>query len=211
MSNSITGDRGESPWVIAGTVAGVVGAVAAAAVFILPSADSRTDDTQAVASSGAGSSSTKEPGTITAPETSLRAAATGAAADGRSLSTLSPEIGAGSIQVTGQDIAIPCPSNQSDDTEREFGYALPSAFSNLSTRVTLTGPADRDATASVQVFIKRRQDRSDRIPEVGRAVVTSSIPAAVDAPLSTAVAVRLRVRCASPDQTVHLISPRITR
>jgi hypothetical protein len=217
MVNMISGDRGESPWVIVGTVAGVVGAVAAAAVFILPSADSRSGDSpagppstsstaSASSSSAGGSPSASGSSSTTGPTTEL-----GTAADGRALTALTAESGAGLIRVTGQDIAVGCPSNQSDDTEREFGYALPSAFATLSTRVTLSGTADPDTTASVQVFIKRRQDRSDRIPEVGRVVVTAAAAGKLDAPLTTAVALRFRIRCASPDQTVHLIAPRITR
>jgi hypothetical protein len=212
MANMVTSDRGESPWVIVGTVAGVVGALAAAAVFVLPSADSRSDDTTADRSPGNGSPSTSGPGTTAEPGTGpLPAETTSAAGDGRALTALTAEIGAGLIQVAGPDIAVSCPSNQSDDTEREFGYALPSTFSDLTTRVKLTGQGDPEATASVQVFIKRRQDRSDRIPEVGRVVVTSAAPGELKAPLTTAVALRFRIRCASPSQTVHLIAPRITK
>jgi hypothetical protein len=199
----------EFRWVIIGTVAAVIGALAAAAVFFIPvpgprgGDDPTTSTTDPAPAARKTFSTTDSAGPSTGP--------TAGSNNERVLTALSPEIGSGSIQVTGQDIAIPCPSNQSDDTEREFGYALPSAFGRLTARVTLTGDADPDSTASVQVFIMHRQDRSDRVPEVGRVVVTSGGAGDLKAELASAVALRLRIRCASSEQTVHLIDPRISR
>jgi hypothetical protein len=201
----------EFRWVIIGTVAAVIGALAAAAVFFIPVPGPRGGDDPTTSATDSEPAARKTFSTTDSAGPSTGGPSTAGANNERVLTALSPEIGSGSIQVTGQDIAIPCPSNQSDDTEREFGYALPSAFGRLTARVTLTGDADPDSTASVQVFIMHRQDRSDRVPEVGRVVVTSGGAGDLKAELASAVALRLRIRCASSEQTVHLIDPRISR
>jgi hypothetical protein len=189
-----------------GTVAGVVGALAAAAVFVFPPGDSHSPAQSPSASTQPGF--TDRP---TLTKTSPISTAAGAAREIRLLADLTPVIGADQITVTGHDIAIRCPSNQSDDTYQEFAYSLPSTYRELSTNVTVTGSADQDAIAGVQVFGQQRQDRSDRLIELGRSIVKAGETHQLGAQLGTAVAVTFRVSCVSPNQTVHLIAPRITR
>jgi hypothetical protein len=186
-------DRGESTWSKVGVIAGIIAAVAAVAVFIIPVPSSHPPE---------------EPTATPGP----RAAESGTAkADTRFLSDLTPQTGDGLITATGQDLAVPCPSNQSDDTEREFSYNLTTSFRALDGDVTVSGDGGPDATASVQAFTQHRQDRSDRIEEAGRAVVPAATTRPLTAALGGAAVLTFRVRCSSEKLTVHLIGPALSR
>jgi hypothetical protein len=77
--------------------------------------------------------------------------------------------------------------------------------------VGVSGPGDPDATAAVQVFVQRRQDRSDRVVEVGRSVVHRGDAGRLAVPLDDAAAVVLRVTCAATTQSVRLAGPKLSR
>jgi hypothetical protein len=201
-----------------GAAAGIVGALAALAVFVWPTADGRLGHDDATRRPGGiGGSST--PGTTGAAiegEATVTPATTvpGPPSDpagSRRLVALTPSTGVGSAESRGDDLLMPCPSNQSDDRYRELRYDLLAPYASLTTGVGVSGPGDADATAAAQVFVQRRQDRSDRTIEVGRAVVRAGKTVPIRAELSDATSVVIRVTCAVPGQTVTLTNPRLIR
>jgi len=196
---------------VVGAVAGVVGAVAAVAVFFLPTFDGRQSSASSSGTSaGAGSVSAASDGaaSVGGASPSMTPAVP---ADVRPLSALAPSTGVGSVRVEGGDLVVPCPGNQSDDRYREVRYDLVAPYHRLESGVGLSGPGDPDATAAVQVFVQRRQDRSDRVVEVGRSVVHRGDAGRLAVTLDDAAAVVLRVTCAATTQTVRLASPKLSR
>jgi hypothetical protein len=202
------GGRSAEFWlVVVGTIAGVVGATAAVAVFFFPPAGGSPDPARTPASP-----STLPNGALPGPvPTSNEPLVTGSG-DSRYLATLTPAAGAGFVQKKGQDLNLTCPTNQSDDTEHELAYELPAPYAQFAARMQVAGQADREATASVQVFIQRRQDRSDRYLQAGDPVVLQQAgERAFTRDVNDAVRLAIRVRCTSSTQVVRLTAPRITR
>jgi hypothetical protein len=157
---------------VVGAVAGVVGAVAAVAVFFLPTFDGRQSSaSSSPTAAGAGSVGAASERRVVGERWRRRRWTPAVPADVRPLSALAPSTGVGSVRVEGGDLVVPCPGNQSDDRYREVRYDLVAPYHRLESGVGLSGPGDPDATAAVQVFVQRRQDRSDRVVEVGRSVV----------------------------------------
>jgi hypothetical protein len=196
----------------AGTLAGIAGAVAAAAVFVFHTADGRSPASAAT------------PTVSTAPfsaRTSSAGAASGVGGDTkgmestgetRYLASLNAEAGSGFVQVKGRDLRLPCPTNESDDTDHEVTYGLPATYASLASGMSVSGQADPDATAGIQVFIQHRQDRSDRQVQVGNPIVLrQATSATLTRPLGDAVELTLRITCTSSDQVVLLTAPRIIR
>ncbi|GAA3621944.1 hypothetical protein GCM10022223_43620 [Kineosporia mesophila] len=210
MSISGFGLRGRSAefWVACvGTLAGIIGAAAAVAVFVVPAktGDASADPQTSVSGAPptAGSSQT----TSSPPETTAVTAS-----DIRYLTDLSPKAGAGFLETEGRNLGLSCPTNQSDDVQHEVTYPLPAAYSQFSAEMTVGGEADPEATASVQVFIQRRSDRNDVRVQVGDPIVLKQqARTAFTRPLGEAVQLVLRVRCTSSTQIVELNSPQLTR
>jgi hypothetical protein len=201
-----SGRRRKFPWVAVSTVAGVVGALATVAVFFIPSADSRSPSNGDAP--GRSISVTGSPGMSTSGSST---SSTTEAGETRFVAELALRAGVGLVKPVGRDIMIPCPNNQSDDSERQFSYDLPARYASLVAGVSVSGDADPDATAAVQVYIQHRQERSDRVPEAGRAVVAVGRPGNLNVTLGDAVIVSFRVTCSASSQTVRLVSPRIAR
>ncbi|GLY32550.1 hypothetical protein [Kineosporia sp. NBRC 101731] len=202
--------RGRSAefWVACvGTLAGIIGAAAAVAVFVVPaktgdaSADPPTSTSGALPSAGS---------TQTGSSPSQAPVAT--ASDIRYLTDLSPKAGVGFLETEGRNLRLSCPTNQSDDVQHEVTYALPAAYSQFSAEMTVGGEADPEATASVQVFIQRRSDRNDIRVQVGDPIVLKQqARTSFTRPLGEAVQLVLRVRCTSRTQIVELKAPQLTR
>lgn len=207
MARTVLRGRSAEFWFAAvGTVAGVIGAAAAVAVFIIPA---KTDD-QAVAApttpsvTASTSVSGKTAGAI--PETMP------GVAEVRYLADLTPKAGAGFLQTKGRNLIVSCPTNQSDDVFHEVSYALPAAYAQFAAKMTVAGEADPEATASIQVFTQHRADRSDVQDQAGDPVVLKQLASMeFTRPIGEAVQLTLRARCASSTQTVQLEAPRITR
>jgi hypothetical protein len=201
----------QSVLAVVGAVTGVVGAVAAVAVFFLPTADgrqsSRVNATSSESPDGAGSARGAE--SVGGGATPSMTPAV--PADVRRLAELPPSTGVGSMRVEGGDLVVPCPGNQSYDRYRELRFELVAPYRRLESGVGVSGPGDPDATAAVQVFVQRRQDRSDRVVEVGRSVVHRGDAGRLAVALDDAAALVLRVTCAATTQTVRLGAPRLTR
>jgi hypothetical protein len=205
--NGLRGRSAEFWFAAVGTVAGLIGAAAAVAVFVIPA---KTDDQVINAPTTPSVTLATSESEITSgalPET-----ATPTTAEGRYLADLQPRSGAGFLKTKGQDLSVSCPTNQSDDVYHEVSYALPAAYAQFATQMAVAGAADPEATASIQVFIQHRADRSDVQAQVGDPVVLKQ-GASMDftRPLGEAVQLTLRARCASSTQIVQLKAPRITR
>lgn len=198
----------QSTFAVVGTVAGVVGAVAAVAVFFLPTADGRQPGATTSSVSPAGADAPAGAGPASTATPSMTPAVP---ADVRPLADLPPSTGVGSMRVEGGDVVVPCPGNQSDDRYREVRFDLVAPYRRLESGVGLSGAGDPDATAAVQVFVQRRQDRSDRVVEVGRSVVHRGDAGRLAVALDDAAALVLRVTCAATTQTVRLASPKLLR
>ncbi len=200
--NALRGRSAEFWFAAVGTVAGVIGAAAAVAVFAIPA---KTDD-----------KATDAPTTPTVTMATSETTATTAGAlpettDVRYLADLTPKSGAGFLRTEGRDLSVSCPTNQSDDVFHEVSYTLPAPYAQFAARMTVAGEADPEATASLQVFIQHRADRSDVQVQVGDPIVLKQ-EAGLDftRPLGDAVQLTLRARCAANTQTVQLTAPRIT-
>lgn len=194
---------------VIGVVSAVVGAIAAALVFFVPSADARHPQAD---------SSSARPAASTQPNVSSALGTPGPGPaepgrEGRYLASLIPTTGIGFLSISGHDLQVSCPTNQSDDTQHEVSYALPAPYSNLTTGLRVSGKADSEATAALQVFIQHRLDRTDREEQVGNNAVlrTGQSASIVFGPLSNAVQLTLRIRCTSRTQTFTLAAPQITR
>lgn len=202
MPGSGPGHRSVEFWLtVTGTVAGIIGAVAAVAVFVVPA---KTSDNP-----GVSMPSTSSEGGHSGAETALPT--TVAVDQSRYLSDLTPSVGAGFLHIEGEDLTISCPTNQSDDTYHEITYALPAAYSEFTTSMTVDGEADPEATASVQVFIQRRADRNDIQVQVGDPVVLEQGGSMTfSRSLAEAAQFTVRARCTSSTQVVVLGTPTIS-
>jgi hypothetical protein len=145
------------------------------------------------------------------------------APDRRAIAPMTPATGVGAVRAVGGeggeggegggggDVVLACPGDRSGDRYREVRYDLPAPYRRLDTGVVVSGPGDPDATAAVQVFVRHREDRGDRVVEVGRSVVHSGQPGTLAVPLDDAGSVLLRVTCMVTTRTVTLTSPRLSR
>ncbi|GAB6898097.1 hypothetical protein [Kineosporia succinea] len=202
MATRSARDRPAEFWIaVIGCVAGVIGAAAAVAVFVIPAATG--EDPSPPPTTGE---------TTPPPTTPASTLSTEASTDVRYLVDLKPSAGAGFLETTGQDLSISCPTNQSDDVEHEVTYTLPTEYTQLTTDMTVGGEADAEATASLQLFVQRRVDRNDAQTQAGDALVLKQgARGAFTRPLGGATTLTLRVRCTSRDQVVKLAGPRVTR
>ena len=194
--------------VVIGTIAGVVGALAAVAVFVIPAAE-RKDPNATPTTRAASTASTSVTDSSSGVSMTLSSAV---ARDGRYLVSLDPTAGTGSMEVKGNDVLLACPSGQSDDTYRELSYSLPAQYAAFTTGVTIAGQADPDQTAGIEVYIQHRVDRSDRQILVGTPfVLKQSTSAPLTRPLGDAAQISIRYFCATSTQAIMLTAPRLTR
>jgi hypothetical protein len=195
----------ESIWTKVGVIAGVVGAVVAVVAFFVtfppvhlrPSED-KESTRPAVTARNSTSAPSSPSGTIAPNE--------------RHLAELPLAQGGGAVRVIdGRDLSMPCGSGQSDDRYRQIEYELPGPYTSFQTHATIGGKADEEASVGVQVFIRARQERSDRILEAGKAVLLArgSEPVTVD--MTNARAILLRITCSANTLTVTFTDPRIGR
>jgi hypothetical protein len=192
----------ESNWSKVGVIAGVVGALATVAVFGWPTRDGRDETARARQSPAATASQYP---TSASPNPS----GTSALSE-RHLAELPFAQGGGAVTVVnGRDLSMPCGSGQSDDRYRQIEYELPGPYTSFTTSVTARGKADVEAQVGVQVFVRARQDRSDRTPEVGRTVLHPNGSEPLTADITDARAILLRITCSTSALTVTFTDPRI--
>ena len=160
MAAAVKKPKKESGWAKAGVTAGVIGALAAAAVFVFPTKDGRLGQTGGNSTSSSGTAQNR---TTAAPNPSLTSASYE-----RHLAELPLTQGGGVVTVLGgRDLSMPCGSGQSDDSYRQIEYELPGSYTSFTTRATAGGKSDPEAKIGVEVFVRARQERSDRTPRAG--------------------------------------------
>jgi hypothetical protein len=194
----------ESRWTKIGAIitAGftVVGALAALAVFWVKTADGRVPDNPT------SSAATSEQATKAPPPSETRALKE------RHLAELPLAQGGGVVRVIGsRDLSLPCGSGQSDDRYRQIEYELPAAYTSFTTRATAAGKADPEASVGVQVFVRAREEKSDRTREAARIVIPANRSRPMTADITDARAILLRITCSVSTLSVTLADPRIGR
>jgi hypothetical protein len=195
---------------ITGGIIAALGGLASLAVFVFPTADGRmsreASPTTSPPAATSSSAATDQTGASTAPPDPAPSSD-----QARSLGALTPSVGAGLVTPLGQDLQVDCPSNQSDDTEREISYDLKGPYQRFDATVSLVGTADPDDSVAVRVFIGYRQERSDRRAPVGQAVARANQKPQLTAPLTGATHVSLVVLCSSSQLKVRIGAPTIVR
>jgi hypothetical protein len=188
---------------VIGAFIGVIGALAAAAVFLFPTRDGRDQ----AARDNSTSSAEKTQNPTSAPNTP------GAGASNeRHLAELSLAQGGGAVRVIGaKDLSMPCGSGQSDDRYRQIEYELPGPYTSFTTRATAGGKADVEASVGVEVFVRARQERSDRTLKVGTIVLQANRSEPLTADITDARAILLRITCSASTLNVTFTDPRIGR
>ena len=190
-------------WTKIGVIAGVVAAGAAVAVFVVPTRDGRNETDRA---------NTTQSAEATQNPTSAPNPSRASAPNERHLAELPLAQGGGAVKVNGgRDLEMPCGSGQSDDQYRQIEYALPAAYASFATHATASGKADREASVGVQVFVRARQERSDRTLEAGRTVLPANGSGPLTADITNARAILLRITCSASTLTVTFSDPRIGR
>jgi hypothetical protein len=106
---------------------------------------------------------------------------------------------------------MPCGSGQSDDQYRQIEYELPGPYASFTTRATVDGKTDVEASVGVQVFLRARQERSDRTPEARRIAVKVNTSEPLTADITNARAILLRITCSASTLNVTFTDPRIGR
>ena len=186
------------------TLFGLVGAVAAAAVFFVPTRDGRDEADRA--KSTASANTTQNPSIPPANPSGTIAPTQ------RHLAELPLAQGGGSVSVVdGRDLSMPCGSGQSDDRYRQIEYELPGPYTSFTTRATARGKADVEASVGVQVFVRARHERSDRTLEGFRTVLKTNGAEPITADITNARAILLRITCSASTLTVTFTDPRIGR
>jgi hypothetical protein len=188
---------------VLGTIFGLAGAIAAAAVFFVPTRDGRdeADRAKSTVSADTTQNPSGSPANPSEPSESTE----------RHLAELPLTQGGGSVSVVGRDLSMPCGSGQSDDRDRQFEYELPGPYTSFTTRATVRGKADVEAKVGIQVFVRARQERSDRTLEAGRTVLKTNGSEAITADITNARAILLRITCSTSTLNVTFTDPRITR
>jgi hypothetical protein len=188
-------------WTKIGVIAGVVGAGAAVAVFVFPTRDGRDERANGTHSAEA----TQNPTSAPSPSRA-------SAPNERHLAELQLAQGGGAVNVIdGRDLSMPCGSGQSDDRFRQIEYELPGPYTSFTTRATGSGKADLEASVGVQVFVRARQEISDRTLEAGRVVLRGNGSEPLTADIAHARAILLRITCSVPTLNVSFTDPRIRR
>lgn len=204
MTAALKKPKKESGWAKAGVIAGVVGALAAAAVFVFPTKDGRLGQTGGNSTSSSGTAQNR---TTATPNPSLTSTSYE-----RHLAELPLTQGGGVVTVIGgRDLSMPCGSGQSDDSYRQIEYELPGSYTSFTTRATAGGKSDPEAKIGVEVFVRARQERSDRTPRAGLIVLQAAGSGPLTADITNARAILLRITCSVSTLTVTFTDPRIGR
>lgn len=204
MTAAVKKPKKESGWAKAGVIAGVIGALAAAAVFVFPTKDGRLGQTGGNSTSSSGTAQNR---TTATPNPSLTSASYE-----RHLAELPLTQGGGVVTVIGgRDLSMPCGSGQSDDSYRQIEYELPGSYTSFTTRATAGGKSDPEAKIGVEVFVRARQERSDRTPRAGLIVLQAAGSGPLTADITNARAILLRITCSVSTLTVTFTDPRIGR
>ena len=184
------------------TFCALVGAGAAFAVFVLPTKDGRDeaarDNRTSTAAATQHPTNPSNPTQTTAPNE-------------RHLAELPLAQGGGAVQVSGRDLSMPCGSGQSDDQYRQIVYELPGPYTSFTTDATAKGKADVEASVGVQVFVRARQEKSDRTLEARRIALTANTSQPLTADVADARAILLRITCSASTLNVTFTDPRIGR
>jgi hypothetical protein len=203
MKESKKGRRQAKAGAIASVIVSAIGAAAAVAVFVLPTRDGRDDTARDNATRSA--ETTQNPTGVPNPTS------TGASNE-RHLAELPLAQGGGAVTIIGErDLSMPCGSGQSDDRYRQIEYELPGPYTSFTTRATAGGRADPEAKIGVEVFVRARQERSDRTLRVGMIVLQANGSGPLTADITNARAVLLRTTCSVSTLTITLTDPRIGR
>ena len=203
MTAVVKKSKKESIWTKAGVIAGVIGAAAAALVFFLPTRDGR--DQTALDNVTRTAETTQDPTSAPSPSGTI-------APKERHLAELPLAQGGGAVRVIdGRDLSMPCGSGHSDDGYRQIEYELPGPYTSFTTRATAGGKADPEARVGVEVFVRARQERSDRILGVGTIVLQTNGSVPLTADVTNARAILLRITCSVSALTVTFTDPRIGR
>ena len=188
---------------VIGAFFGVIGALAAAAVFFWPTRDGRDQANP--------TSTTSSTGTTRNPTSGPNPPGAGAPNE-RHLAELPLAQGGGAVRVVGtKNLSMPCGSGQSDDRYRQIEYELPGPYASFTTRATAGGTADVEASVGVEVFVRARQERSDRTLKVGTIVLQANGSEPLTADITNARAVLLRITCSVSTLSVTFTDPRIGR
>lgn len=102
---------------------------------------------------------------------------------------------------------MPCGSNQSDDRFPEVEYELPGPYARLTTEVTVQGTADPETPVGVEIFIRERIDRSDRLRKVVTVVAHPGQIKPLSADVTSATALVIRLSCGSSALRVTYADP----
>jgi hypothetical protein len=197
-------DRNWTKFGVIATAIGAVATVVALLVFVIPTRDGR-DEAARDASPGTAETTQKPTGT---PASTTRPIAS----NERHLAELPLAQGGGAVRVVdGRDLSMPCGSGQSDDRYREIEYQLPGAYTSFTTQATAGGKADPEASIGIEVFVRTRQERSDRIPRPGAIAIKTSTSAPLTADITDATALSLRITCSASTLNVRFTDPRIVR
>jgi hypothetical protein len=193
----------ESWWVKGGAIVGGLAALAAFLVFVIPTRDGRDE---ADRHRSPGPAQATQNATTTPPSTTETIAP-----KERHLAELPLAQGGGVVEVAGRDLRMPCGSGQSDDRYREIEYELPGAYTSFTTQATAAGKADPEARIGIEVFVRTRQERSDRIPRPAAIVVQANTSAPLTADITNAETLLLRLTCSTSTLNVTFMDPRIVR
>jgi hypothetical protein len=194
----------ESGWTKVSVICAVLGALAAVAAFLLPTPVTNLFHLDVDKPTLSAKSSQNPTGAPNTPGTDAR--------NERHLAELPLAQGGGTVSVVrGRDLSMPCGSGQSDDQYRQIEYELPGPYASFTTRATAAGKADEEASVGVQVFVRARQERSDRVLEAGRIVLQPNGSEPLTADITNARAILLRITCSVSSLNVTFTDPLIGR
>lgn len=204
--------------------AGVVGAVAAvvSVVIALVALPGMGEDDRAA--DGRRPDPARSTGTPTGPQPTPSGDRSGSPAPvtGTRLADLVPQSGRPNLvalprQVAGDPafagaVVIRCPSNQSDDRERDVTYSLRGRYLDFTATVRPYFPTDDKSRAGAFAVVGTPELDGSVTTRVGggREGATVSGPLRLTASVERAVTLTLRVTCDEPDGVVALVDARLT-
>jgi len=199
------GDWSRSERIAAISSAAAVGGVLLGVLTWLWPSGASTEDPRTTASESA------QPGTAAPSRPATSPPGTGAATAQRYLAELAPLEGAGAVRVVPPyGLDMPCGTNQSDDKLREVVYRLPGNYRQVVVEATPTGKADRESLTELSIYVHDRYDRADRERQAALRTVPLGTTVRLQAEISGARTLTIRIRCQSPSVAVRFADPRIT-
>jgi hypothetical protein len=211
--------RGFSAAEKVGTALAVIGVLVAVLTWLFPGVVDGSDDpgpatpaTQPGAVRPGGATSTADPRAANPPPASSRSVYlnTVEPLSGKANTTRLPRALQGQA---GYDhaIVLGCPSNQSNDKQREVGYPLRARYLDFRTAVRGYSPADPASRAELSVLagIKQR-DGTLAWREASQVSATNDITDSLTASVEGADELKLQVRCDDPEGVLILLTPQLT-